>query len=178
MRFDPKLIQPEDAPLDACGDIDLPDDLADLAAQLGDDAAWLAERYPAPLMQPLAAELVADAVAAPPQHLRGWVIVGSSVAAALLVALGLAARPANDAPSAPVTEHAAAPPEVFVAAEVADISPTERTVSAPLAPRAPRIERLPWAPQPALGEVSGPELEGLLDLWQNDEHPAQTRIEI
>jgi hypothetical protein len=72
----------------------------------------------------------------------------------------------------------------------APVEDTSVAVSPPVAPRpdiiihepttpgGPRIGQLPWAPTPAIGEVTGPELEGLLDLWQNDEQPAETRISI
>jgi hypothetical protein len=49
MPFDPHIIRPDDAPLDAHGELQLPDDLAELAAQLGDDASFLAQTYPAKL---------------------------------------------------------------------------------------------------------------------------------
>ena len=44
--FDPKVIGPEAPPLDAAGDLQLPDCLLELAAQLGDDAQHLAKLYP------------------------------------------------------------------------------------------------------------------------------------
>jgi hypothetical protein len=49
MPFDPHLIHPEQPPLTGSGDLQLPDDLAELAAQLGDDARHLAATYPAPV---------------------------------------------------------------------------------------------------------------------------------
>jgi hypothetical protein len=45
-RFDPKLVEQAEAPLTDSGDLQLPDDLLELAAQLGDDAAHLAKLYP------------------------------------------------------------------------------------------------------------------------------------
>lgn len=47
MPFDPKLVQQAEAPLDAAGELQLPEDLLELAAQLGDDAQYLAKLYPA-----------------------------------------------------------------------------------------------------------------------------------
>jgi hypothetical protein len=47
MPFDPKLIHQAEAPLNEAGDLQLPDDLLELAAQLGDDAQHLAKVYPA-----------------------------------------------------------------------------------------------------------------------------------
>ena len=46
-RFDPKLVEQAEAPLTESGELQLPDDLQELAAQLGDDAAHLAKLYPA-----------------------------------------------------------------------------------------------------------------------------------
>ena len=46
MPFDPQLVRPDDAPLHDSGDLALPDDLLELAAQLGDDAQHLAALYP------------------------------------------------------------------------------------------------------------------------------------
>jgi len=46
MPFDPKLIQADDPPLAADGDLNLPAHLSHLAEQLSDDAAHLAARYP------------------------------------------------------------------------------------------------------------------------------------
>jgi hypothetical protein len=48
MRFDPRLIHPDDPPQKTGGELDLPADLAALAEQLSDDAAHLAARYPGP----------------------------------------------------------------------------------------------------------------------------------
>jgi hypothetical protein len=45
-RFDPKLVEQAEAPLTDSGDLLLPDDLLELAAQLGDDAQYLAKLYP------------------------------------------------------------------------------------------------------------------------------------
>lgn len=47
MPFDPKLVQQAEAPLTDAGELQLPDDLLELATQLGDDAQHLAKLYPA-----------------------------------------------------------------------------------------------------------------------------------
>src|SRR5262245_12352133 len=53
MPFDPKLINPDQPPLSADGDLDLPADLKALAEQLCEDASHLASCYPSPqLAQP------------------------------------------------------------------------------------------------------------------------------
>lgn len=170
VRFDPRLIQPDDAPEDACGELDLPDDLLELAAQLGEDANYLAERYPAPVAEPFVAEVVAARVASATPARRGWVVAAiGGVAAAAMVAI--AVQSLLPSSTLPMAESVAAP-----AAKPAVVErPIASSVSAPAGPR---IERLPWAPSPAITNVSGPELEGLLDLWQDDQQPTETRIEI
>jgi hypothetical protein len=177
VRFDPRLISEADAPLDASGEIDLPDDLLEMAAQLGDDAAFLAARYPAPSLAVPVKEVMAENVyAARRLRSRGWFVamLGGGVAAAALVAMTIVTQPTN--------EQAVATPAVVESAvnEVAvrETRPAVETSVSTTARSRPRIERLPWAPSAAIGEVSGPELEGLLDLWQSDEQPAETRIEI
>ena len=154
MPFDPKLIQPEDAPLLPDGEIDLPADLAALGEQLRDDARHLAQRYPA--------SGAGSGVAPAAGRSRPWtkigVLAGSGLAAALAAVvavqlidpLGLQNQtimpPARD-----VAEHATA-----VTAASAD--------------------SVPGAGSPAtisLTELSGPELEALIDLWQREPAPKE-----
>jgi len=164
VRFDPHYIPGEDAPLTASGEIDLPDDLLELAAQLQDDAAYLAEKYPAAGAEKVN---VYVAPAAKRSALR-WVAVAGFVSAALLLAVVVAPRSSN--------MHVGVPEHVAVATPAAPVS--DVITDPPASPSGSRTVRLPWAPTPAIGEVTGPELEGLLDLWQNDEQPGETRISI
>ena len=169
MRFDPKLVPPAEAPLDAHGEIDLPDDLLELASQLREDATYLAAQFPAP---------APTITAQPVTRRRGWprwVGIGAAVAAALVLMLSLAYRPAVspvETASPPMT-----PPARAHRLAVAESHPPAPREPVPAA-SGPRIQRLPWAPTPALNEVSGPELEGLLDLWQNEQQVTETRISI
>lgn len=169
VRFDPKLVSPAEAPLDAHGEIDLPDDLLELASQLRDDAAYLAAQFPAG----------APTIAAEPvTRRRGWtrfVGIGAAVAAALVLMISLAYRPAVG-PVETASPAIAPPANTHRVAAVEPHAPASRE-SVPAA-SGPRIQRLPWAPTPALNEVSGPELEGLLDLWQNEQQVTETRISI
>jgi hypothetical protein len=57
--FDPRIIPVDQPPLRDDGGLQLPDDLAELAAQLADDAAFLGQRYPAQAFSQAAFE-VAD----------------------------------------------------------------------------------------------------------------------
>lgn len=49
MPFDPRIIPVDQPPLCDDGGLDLPDELAELAEQLADDAVFLSQRYPAHL---------------------------------------------------------------------------------------------------------------------------------
>ena len=169
VRFDPKLVPPAEAPLDAHGEIDLPDDLLELASQLRDDATYLAAAFPAAAPAKLAE---------PVTRRHGWTRwtgIGAAVAAALVLMLSLAYRPAGR--PVETASPATAPPT-----NVHRVAVAEAHAPAPREPvpatTGPRIQRLPWAPIPALIEVSGPELEGLLDLWQNEQQVTETRISI
>jgi hypothetical protein len=170
VRFDPHYIPGEDAPLTASGEIDLPDDLLELASQLRDDAAYLADKYPAVGVQALACEpKKEDSLKAGLQRRVRWLAAIGCIAAALLIAVGVSYLTDPRAP-----DNVAATPTV----SVAPVATADIIIDPPAVPGGPRIGRLPWAPRPAIGEVTGPELEGLLDLWQNDEQPAETRISI
>lgn len=174
MPFDPKLVPPDEAPVDSLGELDLPDELRELAAQLADDAAYLAERYPAGSTAATLTE-PAPTVARSAPRTRHW--RAAAAAAATIAAVGLGAlawapsqsgnpsQPQANAPApAPRSERSSpALPESRATAAAA-----LPAVTIPTTADGPRIERLPWAPQLPIGEVSNPELEGLLDLWQND----------
>jgi hypothetical protein len=170
VRFDPQYIPGEDAPVTASGEIDLPDDLLELGAQLRDDAAYLAERYPAAGVQALACETKQKrSLKAGLQRLAAL----GYVAAALLIAVAVSPMFWSESQPPDNVPVAASPSVTSVPVAAADIISDPPAVSG-----GSRTVRLPWAPRPAIGEVTGPELEGLLDLWQNDEKPAETRISI
>ena len=147
MPFD--LIQPDDAPLRGDGEIDLPADLAALGEQLRDDALHLAKRYPA------GAELTAtrpEPASAVRARSRSWkkviVLAGSALATVLA---GVVAVQLMDVP--PST------PRVAIAPGASEpLSATPAVIPAAFAP----------APTISLTELSGPELEALLDLWQRE----------
>jgi len=110
MQFEPRLFSPEptaaDATTPSTGDdltADLPDDFALLAEQLRDDAAFLAERFPA------------KAVGAPKRR-RRWI----AAAAAALVATGLGWAVWRMG----VARQAGAPPAGDMATAVQSTAPT------------------------------------------------------
>ena len=156
MPFDPKLVQPDDAPLLTSGELDLPSDLAALAEQLGDDAAHLASRYPADRAPAVAlsAELIESAARIKRHSPRriAWVAAASLASAAVLtISVAIAWR--NQGEVAPTNGTLATSP--LSANAAASAQPAE-LVSLP-------------APQSAagtlsVGELSGPEMEALLDL--------------
>lgn len=158
MPFDPKLIHPDQAPLLPDGDLDLPADLAAMAEQLADDAAHLATRYPADRTPQvaLAAELVESAERIK-RHSRPRksllltaTVAGAGLASLALLGLSIALawREAETAPRGPSLAETAIPRVPL------NPQPEHAAVSVP-APAAATL---------SVGELSGPELEALLDL--------------
>jgi hypothetical protein len=143
MTFDPRLIPPDDAPLKSDGEIDLPADLAALGEQLRDDALHLAARYPAAATDrpvPATAERSRSRV------WKKFAILATSALATALVGV-IAVQLANSRlKNAPVAK--APGPNIN----------TGESAAVPLT--AP--------PTISLTELSGPELEALLDLWQRE----------
>ena len=91
MRFDSRLIRPDDPPERSDGELDLPDHLAALAEQLADDSAHLARKYPAdpPALLSLAARLAreAESVKRAGQARRTRLVAWLSVATVAAVAV-------------------------------------------------------------------------------------------
>ena len=155
MSFDPSFqasFEPDDDPN---FDLELPDDFAALGEQLQADAQRLSSVYPAcqaptKLMPALLHKLAAEPR---PFWLRRRVHLGVSAAAAVLLVCGVTlvvlsrGNHQTALPSAPVV-----PENSRVA-----ISPSN-PISEP--------ELTPVSFRPAVLDVNGPELEGLLDLWQ------------
>jgi hypothetical protein len=162
MPFDPRLIHPDEPPLRPDGELDLPADLAALAEQLGDDAAHLSACYSADYdnadrvpQVALAAELVRSAGRIKRHHwFRSAAVVGTGLATvvALGISLIIAAQqaPQTDGPSHPLA--------------IAPVPRSER----PLSTSAAWVDPLPAAPALSVGELSGPELEALLDLLDSE----------
>ncbi len=164
----------DDLPLPADAiDGDLPADFEALGEQLQADAARLSSVYPA-CRPPL--ELI-DALGAVPS--RRWlsrtVVARLSTAAALVLVAGLIGFAVSPVwlPSG-VTERAV-PPKLStpIAAIPAAAESVEMTFpSSPLSFGNPDL--LPISYRPAVLEFNGPELEGLLDLWNEQPRAAAT----
>jgi hypothetical protein len=159
MPFDPRIVHPDEPPLLPDGELDLPTDLAALAEQLGDDAAHLSACYPADRAPQvaLAAELVQSAGRIKRQHwFRSAAVVGTGLAtvAALGISLIIAAQqtPQTNRPRQPVAVAPFAAPDAALPSETFPVSAA--TTSA--------------GPTLSVGELSGPELEALLDLLDNE----------
>jgi hypothetical protein len=155
MPFDPRLIHPDDAPLGADGDLDLPDDLSALAEQLSEDAAHLSARYPAS-REPqvaIAAELV---VSAERIKRRAW------RRSAFLVGAGLASVAAIGLTVAMFSQRSELSPRPEFVKSPSAASPREVLDAVPVSYPAPSSTAL------SLGELSGPEREALFDLLQRD----------
>lgn len=165
--FQPRLIHPDPAPVDLEGELQLPDDFAALAEQLQDDAAYLTNRYPAPLAdeplgataglpssaRSLGATAGSSSSASPTRRFALLTTAAATMAAALSIGL-LANRPAHDSQSSVPTQ-----PTVGRAGDL----PTAHTV----AHQGPTLYDLDRSePLLLLGDATGPEREGLLDLLQ------------
>jgi hypothetical protein len=157
MPFDPKLIPADDAPLLPSGEIDLPADLAALGEQLRDDAQHLARRYPA------GGDVVAVRPAA--SRTRPWtkiaVLATSGLATALAVVVAVQVV-------GPLGNRRQAMPAVGGGAEHQPIVAADRAASK-------ATESIPATSPPtiSLTELSGPELEALIDLWQREPTPKE-----
>ncbi|WP_254513945.1 hypothetical protein [Anatilimnocola floriformis] len=157
MSFDP-IHDPLDDPN---FDGELPDDFAALSEQLQCDAQRLSSVYPAcqaptKLMEALAAEP------------RSWwqrrrLPLGVSAAAALLLVCGLTLIVLSRGSQQTAQPEANLPPENAVVSVPVVSNPVNDADLTPVSFR------------PALVDVNGPELEGLLDLWQ-EQSPVAGRI--
>ena len=165
MRFDPRLIHPDDAPLRADGDLDLPDDLSALAEQLADDAAHLSARYPADRAPQvaLAVELVQSAERIKRRSWRPAAFIAGATLASV-AAIGLTLSMWVAANHQPATTDLASSPDKPATAT----APDELPVSFPVSFTAPSPTAL------SLGELSAPEMEALLDLLQRDPNRASS----
>jgi hypothetical protein len=140
MPFDPKLIQAEEPPLAANGDLNLTPDLAALTEQLRDDATHLAALYPATI------DTQARSASERPgrRHLqirRPSALIASTIAATLAALLaGLAVF--WHAPEATLQKHSPTPSTHFITSA----AHSDTTIS--------------------LTELSSPELEAFLDLME------------
>jgi hypothetical protein len=142
MPFDAKLIHPDEPPLDAAGELNLPADFAALGEQLRDAAVHLAGRYPA---EPR----VGQSLGASKTSRRALVLIASTLATGLLAAVIVW----QTQPGQPRTR-----PVVAVSEPVpGPVSPARRAAAVSAS-----------AVSVSLTELSGPELEALLDLVSRD----------
>jgi hypothetical protein len=171
MPFEPNLIHPDDPPLSPDGELQLPADLAALAEQLGDDARHLATRYPAArgslARGPLAPRAESPqvnlaALSAPsPRWPKAAILAGSSLATLLfcLIAIQQFGNGTNLAPLATAnrtTAPASSPLPASVPTTVIAVPSISPTIS--------------------LGDLSGPELEAVFDLWERGQHDENLSI--
>jgi hypothetical protein len=164
MRFDPQVVQPDDN-FPEHGNLEFPAHLAELAAQLTDDAQHLASVYPAKSVEAL--PLVESRRR--PRYLLRAVAIAVSLAAGLCT--GNLLWPGKVADhgrlKVPAIEVAQGP---SVDASVEAESDQNTTNDSPLEPN--RRVGPPAAASPAmfLHEYSGPELEGLYDLLGDEDN--------
>ena len=145
MPFDPKLIHADEPPLAAGGDLDLPAELAALGEQLSADAARLAAVYPP-------RQSAAISLGRSPASSRAWKYARYS-AAGLVVAVTLGIAAVAWQPGKPLAHT---PP-----AKTPAIAPAATSPVAAISPR-------PAEPSLSLTDLSGPELEAVLDMLADD----------
>ena len=151
MPFNPRIIQTEPAPLDEKGELQLPDDLAVLAEQLSADSQQLADCFPAGGINVAfrSAKGRAFAERKPTKSGNGhrarrvrYVLGSGLVAVALCSAFVLLSASPFGQPERTV------PPAAFTSTDHGN------------------AKAVSFAPA-LLHDVSRPELEGLIDLWQH-----------
>jgi hypothetical protein len=192
MRFDSRLIHPDDPPQRADGELDLPDHLASLAEQLTEDAAHLALNYPAesPALLSLAAKLACEAetVKRAGQARRARLIAWLSVATVAAVAVSTSIvilSPGNPtqvprqvSQSADAAQAEAGFPNQAVASPTARVPLPPRPLGGASGEPASILREVSVGPGSAtlsLGELSGPEMEALFDLLHR-ESPAVASV--
>jgi len=171
MPFEPGIVGSGDQEWDDLAELELPDELALLGSQLQDDAAYLARRYPAHYPEvPDYAQSPQQGLAlgrdrAPGRGLRRWML-GAAAAVALVAAgtwamsywTGRRDQTHSVSKAPPVGDDgrlARLPAPTFDAAE----SPPEE---------APMVTVPAFQQGAFLWDVTGPELEGVLDLMESD----------
>lgn len=173
MPFDPRLIHPDEPPLGPAGELDLPEDLAALAAQLADDAAHLAARFPAERVLAAQSEELAKAAERinshalrPQARAAASLVLGATMGAGLasVAVLGLtiwlSLRFGDSLPD-PV-DAARSLPALAQSESESTTRPPATSGATPAAANRPSAML-------SVGQLSGPELEGLFDLL--DEGP-------
>ena len=160
---------PEEPVWDDADTLDLPDDLAMLAEQLRDDAVYLAEKHPADATseeRELAWKEFVDSKSTTPQFAFPWRSFSAAAALVAVFALGGWAVYLN---------QTAGPSDATFAAGETVTVPLESpaTVEALNRNNQESAERpvteLKLIPASFLRDVSGPELDGMLDLLEEDE---------
>ena len=163
MPFDPRVFREddffrEDDARFGDGDLKLPDDLALMAEQLGDDAARLAASYPPPV--PRSRTEHCSVPQRVTHRTAAWLtrsLAGTALAAGL-VTISLVASNSYRPQDANHTLPAAVP------------SPAPRSLVLHEAPTLRNNQpQVPVTPASWLGDTSGPELEALMDLWEQDQ---------
>lgn len=176
MRFRHRVIPPDQPPMDEAGEVMLPDDLAVLGERLRRDADLLSAQYPARSPED-DMKMQGARSDGKPAAARAYWYATAAVAVLMLAVAGWPAmnrlmRQSSDA-HALVTESSSEP---TLLKETDDgVSPTATTDSIgvtdlDMQPANYHGERsIETTPAVFLQDVSGPELEGLLDLWEQEQ---------
>ncbi len=178
MPFDPRIISSDDSSFEGVAELELPDDLLQLADQLRDDAAFLSNRYtPESLAEhdSTAAAVHHDAIQSsePKRRRMGFLVLLSSLATVflLLAMLPKATDTSKDpVPDRFVTDNNPAPnkAEEEIVRENLARNTTPRSTTQEIVPSATPLDTAPFGTVPVLllHSASGPEQEAILDLIQ------------
>jgi hypothetical protein len=164
MPFDPQLIREDDS--DFSGELKLPDDFALMAEQLSDDAARLAAAYPPPTL--VVTRFSGFANRLKPVTTNKWLtrsFAGTALAIGL-VAISLVAMNANLHKDDSVATPSAPSP---IAGPAVDLGGKPLGSYLATNPPSSADPKIPVTPASYLGDASGPELEALMDLWEQDQ---------
>lgn len=153
MRSRHPLIRPDDPPWDEHSELKLPNDLALLAEQLGDDAERLAEQYPAESLSPA---LMSGTPGPLVRHNIRW--IGLAAAVLVVVVAGW-------------TTVETMVPGDRVRARVRDVERQDRLQASGSLPGIKLNTAEPshrFSPALRVPDLTGPELEGVLDLLEHE----------
>lgn len=176
MRFRHRVIPPDQPPMDEAGDVVLSDDLTALGERLRNEADMLAAQYPASSNDEDMRYQAARPDAKPIRARRYW--YATAAVASLLLALaawplvnGLVQHSSNT--HALVTESPSGSSPSRIVEDKASPAGSSHSVgvtNVDMQPADYHGERsIESTPAVFLQDVSGPELEGLLDLWEREQ---------
>lgn len=174
MRFSARFVEPDQAPVDASGEIELPVELEQLTAQLRREAAELDRHYPAGGLDKT--KLAERAVRPRRAIVKKLAWAGAVVAPLILLLPGAVfmLRGLDDGQLTSAAANSAANSDMRLIQPLATKPAVDRA-ALPEAPPvlAPYMPLLQGDSSSALflNEVTAPEMEGMVDIWEEGAPP-------